>query len=49
MFSNDNWLPLILAIGFVCLIFPPFMGLVLGIFTVLALKFIIFEILKSMS
>ena len=49
MMSNDNWLPLIIAITGICLIFPAFLGVVLGIFAVLALKFIIFAILNSMS
>ena len=50
MFSgNDNWGTLLLGIGAVCLFFPAFFGIVAGIAVVLAIKFVIFESLKSMS
>lgn len=46
---NGNMGVFLLISLIVCLLFPPILGLAMGIATIVALKWIIFAFLKSMS
>ena len=49
MSENGNMGVLLLVFFIVCLLFPPLFGMALGIGAIIALKYIIYAFLKSMS
>jgi hypothetical protein len=46
---ENNMVIFLVGLGLVCLFFPPFLGFVLGIGAIIAVKYIFLGILKSMS